>query len=112
VEGPTTHIWVATNYLRTPGIHDRQMDRQTAESTRVSSWKLQDQPFTFCRRFGAASIFSTGPSACIIGFPLRPIEPEWKSAPKIPSYVSLQTQVSVRCKWTAIHCSRWRRSST
>ena len=31
---------------------------------RCHSWELQDQPFTFCRRFGTASIFSTGSSAC------------------------------------------------
>ena len=32
------------------------------------SWELQDQPFTFCRRFGTASIISTESSACTLSF--------------------------------------------
>jgi len=31
---------------------------------------------------------------------------------KVLVYVFLQTQGSVCRKWTALHCSRWRRTST
>jgi len=42
-----------------------QHDRQSQPSRRgCHSLKLQDQPFTFCWRFGTASIFSTEYSAC------------------------------------------------
>jgi len=47
-----------------------------------------------------------------IGFLLRVTEPKWKSALKYRNYVSLQIQGSVCGKWAAIHCSRWRSSST
>jgi len=47
-----------------------------------------------------------------IGFLLRTTELEWKSALKRPRYyVSLETQVSVCCKWAAIHCSMWSSST-
>jgi len=33
-------------------------------------------------------------------------------SPNIPRYyTSLETQGTVRCKWAAIYCSRWRSSS-
>ena len=40
-------------------------------------------------------------------------EVEWKSALNLRRryLVSLETQVSVSCKWAAIHCTRWRSSS-
>ena len=38
---------------------------------------------------------------------------EWKSAlNRLMYYVSLQIQGSVRCRWAAIHCNRWRSWST
>ena len=93
--------------LRITGLHE--LDRQQQPSRRgCHSRKLQDQTFTFCRRFGTASIFSTVFSMHSIGFLLRASEPEWKSALKIPRcFVSLQTQGSVCGKWAAIRCSRW-----
>jgi len=43
-----------------------ELDRQSQPSRRgCHSWELQDQPFTFCRRFGTASIFTAVSSACI-----------------------------------------------
>ena len=49
--------------LATPGLYE--LDRQSQPSRRgCHICELQDQPFTFCRRFGTASIFSTGSSAC------------------------------------------------
>jgi len=42
-----------------------ELDKQSQPSRRgCHSWELQDQPFTFCRRFGTASIFSTVCSTC------------------------------------------------
>ena len=42
-----------------------QRAKQSQPSRRgCYSWKLQDQPFTFCSRFDTASIFSTEYSAC------------------------------------------------
>ena len=103
----------AGRMLCRPGLHE--LDRQLQPSRwGCHSWELQDQPFTFCRRFGTASIFSTVSSACTRSFfKLRATEPEWKLTLNIPRYYdSLQTQGSVCCKWVAIHWRRWRSSST
>jgi len=85
--------------LRTTGLHE--FGRQSQPSRRgCHSRELQEQPFTFCRRFGTASIFSTVFSMHSIGFLLRATEPGWKSTLKIPRYyVSLQTQGSIYGKW-------------
>ena len=67
--------------LRTTGLHE--LVRQLQSSRRgCHSRELQDQPFTFCRRFGTASIFSTVFSMHSMGFLLRETEPEWKSVLK------------------------------
>jgi len=68
--------------LRTTGLHE--LDRQSQPSRRgCHSLKLQHQPFTFCRRFDTASIFSTVFNMHSIGFLLRETEPEWKLVLKI-----------------------------
>jgi len=47
-----------------------------------------------------------------VGFQLRATKPELKLPLKILwCRVSLDTQTSLRCKWAAIHCSKWRSSS-
>jgi len=74
--------------LRTTGLH--KLDRQSQPSQRgCHSRELQDQPLTFCRRFGTASIISTVFSTHLIGFLLRETEPEWKSVLKILRYCSM-----------------------
>jgi len=83
--------------LRTIGLHE--LDRQSQPSWwECHSQELQDQPFTFCIRFG---MFSTSFSVHSIGFLLRAKNTE------VDYYVSLQTQGSVCGKSAAIHCSRW-----
>ena len=48
-----------------------------------------------------------------ISFLLRATGLEWKLAPqRWRYYVSLETHGRVCCKWAAIHCNRWRNSST
>jgi len=62
--------------LRITGLHE--LDRKSQPSRRgCHSRQLHDQPFTFCWRFGTASIFSTVFSMHSIGFLLRETEPEW-----------------------------------
>jgi len=73
---PISHPW-----LRTTGLYELNQQRITIESRRFDSlfnwlratqhcgcntswrhcWKLQDQPFAFCGRFGATCILWTGP---------------------------------------------------
>jgi len=110
-------VWLCavTTPFHSPILHE--LDRQSQPSRRgCHSLELQDQLFTFASRFGTVSIFSTGNrffSTHSIGFLLRATVPEWKSALKIPGYYfSLESQDSVCCKWAAMHCNRWRRSST
>ena len=98
-------MWPSEPGLRTTGLHE--LDRQSQPSWRgCHSQELQDQPLTFCIRFGAGCMFSTFFSMHSIGFLLRAKNTE------VGYYVFLQTQGSVCGKWAAIHCSRWRRSST
>jgi len=47
----------------TPGLHELDRQLQPSQGGRLIC-ELQDQPLTFCRRFGTASIFSAGCSAC------------------------------------------------
>jgi len=61
--------------LKTTGLN--VLDRQSEPSRRgCHSRELQDQLFTFCRRFGTASIFSTVFSMYSIVFLLRETDPE------------------------------------
>ena len=53
------------------------------------SRELQDQPFTFCRWFGTASILTTVFSMYLIGFLLRETKSEWKWVLKIPRFYSM-----------------------
>ena len=54
---------IVSKRLATPGLHE--LDRQPQPSRGgCHICEVQDQRFTFCRRFGTASIFSTGSSAC------------------------------------------------
>jgi len=50
-------------YAVTASVHSLyELDRQSLPSWQGwQCWELQDQPFSFCRRFGVTSIFSTGP---------------------------------------------------
>ena len=58
-----------------------ELDRQSQPSRRgCQSPEVQEQPFTFCRLFGSASVFSTVFSMHSIGFLLRETEPELKLA--------------------------------
>ena len=111
---PGSGIWTSEPGLRTTGTHG--LDRQSQPSRRgCHSWELQDQLSTFCRRFSTTRIFSTVFSMHSIGFLLHETEAEWKISAENTEkllYVSLQTQGSVCDKWAALHCSRWRRSST
>jgi len=62
--------------LRTTGQHE--LDRQSQPNQRgCHSRVVQDQPFTFCRLFGTASIFSKVFSMHSISFLLRETELEW-----------------------------------
>jgi len=82
----TDHISLSRKNLKNLGLYelDRQrttglyeLDRQSQPSRRgCHSLELQDQPFTFCRRFDTASIFSTVFSMQSIRFLLRETEPE------------------------------------
>jgi len=79
--------------LRTTGLH--QSDRHSQPSRRgCHSRELLDQPFTFCIRFGTASISSTV-FMHSIGVVLRETELKWKSVPKKRG-TTLQTHESVR----------------
>jgi len=91
--------------LRTTGLHE--LDRQSQPSWRgCHNQKVQDQPFTFCRRFCTGCMFSTIFNMHSIGLLLRAKNTE------VGYYVSLQTQGSVCGKSAAIYCSRWRSLST
>ena len=58
--GLRQECFVVTTSLRS--LH--KFDRHSQPSRRgCRSWELQDQPFTSCRQYGAASIFSTESSA-------------------------------------------------
>ena len=78
-------------------------------------WNLQEQSFTFCGWFVTASIFSKmafnmnliGSAACDQAW----LKISTEKIEVIIQYVSLETQVSARCKWTAIHCNRWSSST-
>ena len=64
--------------LRATGLHE--LNRQSQPSRQeCHSRELQNQPYTFWRRFGTASIFSTVFSMHSTGFLLRATELEWKS---------------------------------
>ena len=96
--------------LRTTGLHE--LDRNSQPRRRgCHSRELQDQPLTFCRCFGTASIFSTVFSMHNIGFLLLETGSEWKLELKIPRYYSMSLN-KPKAVYPAIHCSRWRRSST
>jgi len=65
--------------LRNTGLHE--LDRQSQPNRRgCHSRELQDQQFTFCRRFGTASIFSTACTRSVFCC----VRPNRKSALKIP----------------------------
>jgi len=86
--------------LRNTGRHE--LDRQSQPNRwGCHSLEMKDQLFTFCRRFGTASIFSTVFSMHSIGFLLRATEPKWKSALKYRDYVALQVQGSSERQYTA-----------
>ena len=57
--------------------------------------EVQDQPFTLCIRFGVLVACSQHAKTTEVGY-----------------YVSLKTQGTVCGKWAAMHCSRWRSTST
>ena len=93
--------------LRTTGLHE--LDRESQPSRRgCHSWELQDKPFTFCRWFGTANIFSTVFSMHSIGFLLRETEPERKPVLKIPRFCSMSLY-RPKAVYAAIHFSRWKR---
>ena len=96
--------------LRTTGLHE--FDRQSQPSRRgCHGRELQDQPFTFCRRFGTANVFSTVFSMHSIAFLLRETEPERTLVLKIPRFCSMSLY-KPKAVYASIHFSRWRRSST
>jgi len=94
--------WTPTRVraVTTPFHRLHELDRQSQSSRRgCHSWEVQDQPFTLCGRFGTASIFSTGSSACppSVFCSVRPSHVR-KSALKTPIYyVSLENQGSICC---------------
>ena len=85
---------------KSPGLYE--LDRQSQARRRgFQCWELQDEPFAFCGRIGAACVdllnrvFSTH----LIGFLLRATKQERKTALKRLRYcVSQDTQGSVFCK--------------
>ena len=89
-------MWPSEPRLRNTGLHE--LDRQSQPNRRgCHSRELQDQKFTFCRRFGTANIFSTVFSMHSIGFLLRATEPKWKTALKIPRlYLSTNPRQCIR----------------
>jgi len=57
-------VWQRQGCVLSPLLFIAFGQTDTAESTRLSRWKLQDQPFSFCARFGASCILWTGFSTC------------------------------------------------
>ena len=85
---PGSRMWPSEPGLRTTGLHE--LDTQSKPGRRgCHSRELQDQLFTFWRRFGTARIFSTAFSMHSIGFLLRETEQEWKLVLKIPRFYSM-----------------------
>jgi len=78
-------------------------------------WKLQGQPFAFCRRFETACIFWKWLSTCTWSF-FSTCDQVWKKiSTKKTGVLCLRrnpTSTSASEANTAIHCSRWRCSST
>ena len=93
--------------LRPTGLH--KLDRQSQPSRRgYHSRELQDQTFTFCRRFGTAGIFSSLHHA-LDRFSVACDRAGMRISTKIPRcYVSPQTLGSICGKCAEIYCSRWR----
>jgi len=80
---------------------------------RCHCWELQDQPLAFSRQFGASCIFLHDLQHALDQFSAACDQAVMKTSTKTPSYcVSPETQGCARCKWAAIHCSRWRSSCT
>ena len=90
-------------------------DRQSQTRWRgCDCWELQDEPFAFYWRIDIAcvNLLNRVFSMHLIGFPLRATKQERKSALKRLRYcITHDSQGSVFCKWSEIHCSRWSSST-
>jgi len=77
-----------------------ELERQSQLNRRCGHcWKLYDQPFVLCRRFGAASLLWTESyNMQLITFLLRATMWDWKLVLKTQCYISPEIQDKAHCK--------------